>query len=148
MSLQTRPYALHDERTRLHSLGTLVSILANAEQTGGAFNLFDAILPTGFSTPLYINYADDVALFVLKGTLEFFWGNDKMEAQVGSYFYQPSGTPHGFRVAGSTPARILYFTIPAGFAEFVIRRSRPASDFESKVSEAHYKIEVLGSLPE
>lgn len=148
MSLQTRPYVLHDERTRLHSLGALVSILANTEQTGDAFNLFDAILPTGFSTPLYINYADDVALYVLKGMLEFFWGNERMGAQAGSYFFQPRGIPHGFRVMGSTPARILYMTIPAGFDEFVIQRSRPTSDFESIVSEAHYKIEILGPLPE
>jgi len=148
MSLQTSPYVLHDERTRLHSLGALVSILANTEQTGDTFNLFDVILPTGFSTPLYINYADDVALFVLKGTLEFFWGDEKMKAQAGSYFYQPSGIPHGFRMTGSTPARILYMTIPAGFDEFVIQRSRPTSDFESKTSAASYKIEILGLLPE
>lgn len=148
MSLQTRPYALHDERTRLHSLGAVISILANKEQTGGAFNLFDAILPAGFSTPLYINYADDVALFVLKGAMEFFWGNEKMEAQDGSFFYQPRGIPHGFRVTKSAPARIMYMTIPAGFDEFVIQRSRPTSDFEAKVSEAYYKIEILGPLPE
>ena len=148
MPLQDRPYVMHDEKTRLHSLGTLVSILANTEQTGGTFNLFDVILPIGFSTPLYINYADEVALFVLNGEMEFFWGDEKMEAQAGSYFYQPRGIPHGFRVTKSTPARILYMTIPAGFDEFVIQRSRPTSDFESKISEAHYKIEILGSLPE
>ena len=147
MSLHARPYVMHDERTRLHSLGTLVSILANTEQTGGTFNLFDVILPTGFSTPLYINYADDIAIFVLKGAMEFFWGNEKMKAQDGSFFYQPRGIPHGFRVTKSVPARILYMTIPAGFDEFVIHRSRPTSDLEAKVSEAFYKIEILGSLP-
>ena len=147
MSIQTRPYALHDDKKRLQTLGALVSLLASAQQTCGAFNLFDAILPIGFSTPLHIHYAEDVAVFVLEGVLTFFWGDEKMEARAGSYFFQPRGVPHGFRVTGSNPARILYMTLPAGFDEFVIEQSKPINNFESMVSEAHFKIEILGSLP-
>jgi mannose-6-phosphate isomerase-like protein (cupin superfamily) len=146
--MQTRPYLLHDDGKRLQTLGALVSLLASAQQTSGAFNLFDAILPTDFSTPLHIHYAEDVAVFVLEGVLTFFWGDEKMEARAGSYFFQPRGVPHGFRVTGSNPARILYMTLPAGFDEFVIERSKSINNFESMVSEAHFKIEILGSLPE
>jgi len=146
--LQTSTYALQNDRTRLYSLGTFVSVLAGAEQTNGAFNLFDAICPVGFSTPLHIHYADDVAVFVLQGELTLFWGDEKMKAQVGSYFFQPRGVPHGFRVEGSTPARIIYLTVPAGFDKFVIGRSKPTSEFGARISEAHFKIEILGPLPE
>ena len=146
--LQNRAYTFQDDRTRLYSLGTFVSVLANAEQTNGAFNLFDAICPVGFSTPLHIHYADDVAVFVLEGELTFFWGDEKMKAQAGSYFFQPRGIPHGFRVVGSRPARIIYLTFPAGFDKFVVDRSKPTSDFGSRISEAHFKIEILGPLPE
>jgi len=146
--LQTSAYAFQDDRTRLYSLGAFVSVLAKAEQTNGAFNLFDAICPVGFSTLLHIHYADDVAVFVLEGELTFFWGDEKMKAQVGSYFFQPRGVPHGFRVEGSAPARILYMTFPAGFDKFVIEHSKPTGASEMKISEAHYKIEVLGPLPE
>lgn len=148
MPMQTRPYALHDDKKRLQTLGALVSLLASAQQTNGAFNLFDAILPTGFSTPLHIHYAEDVAVFVLEGILTIFWGDEMMEARAGSYFFQPRGVPHGFRVTGSNPARILYMTLPAGFDEFVIESSKPVNNFESMISEAHFKIEILGSLPE
>jgi len=146
--LHTSAYALQDDRERLYSLGTFVSVLAKAEQTNGAFNLFDAFCPVGFSTPLHIHYADDVAVFVLEGELAVFWGDKKMKAKAGSFFFQPRGVPHGFRVEGSTPARIIYLTVPAGFDKFVIERSKPASDFGSRLSEAHYKIEILGPLPE
>jgi len=146
MSLQTGPYALHKERRRLHTLGALVSVLASTEQTGGTFNMFDAICPIGYSTPLHIHYAYDVAVFVLEGTLVFFWGDEKMEAHAGAYFFQPRGVPHGFRVTGTTPARILYSTLPGGFDEFVIKRSEPITDLKSMISEAHFKIEIVGSL--
>jgi quercetin dioxygenase-like cupin family protein len=146
-SLQSKPYMLNDGEQRIESLGALVSIMASADQTGGAFNLFDILLPRGYETPLHIHYAEDVAIHVLEGALDIFWGAEKKKAEVGSFFFQPRGTPHGFRVTGITPARILYLTFPAGFDEFVVERSKPVIDVEA-VSEAHYKIEVLGSLPD
>jgi len=148
-SLQTEPYALHiDEGQRLRSLGALVSVKATSEQTGGVFNLFEVSCPNDFATPLHIHYAEDVAVYVLEGTLAFFWGSEKKEAVAGSYFYQPRGTPHGFRVEGGTPAQILYMTIPAGFDRFVIEQELPAPNSEPETEAARYKIETLGALPE
>ena len=148
MPLQTRPYLLQNDRTRIHTLGVLVSVLANTEQTESAFNLFDAVCPIGFETQLHIHYSEDVAIYVLEGALDIFWGDEKKRAEVGSFFFQPRGMPHGFRVIGRTHARILYMTLPAGFDKFVIERSKPINNFELMVSEAQFKIEILGSLPE
>jgi hypothetical protein len=97
ISLQTKPFMVNDAENRLHSLGTLVSIKASAEQTGGAFNLFEVLLPTGYETPLHIHYAEDVAS-ILEGR-RYFWGEEK-QAQVGRSF-PPRGMPHGFRVTGN-----------------------------------------------
>ena len=138
----------NDLQPRFKSLGALASIWASAEQTGGAFNLFDVLLPSGYETPLHIHYAEDVAIHVLAGSLDIFWGEERKRAQAGSFFYQPRGLPHGFRVTGARSARILYMTFPAGFDEFVIERSKPISDSETLILEAHYKVEVLGPLPE
>jgi uncharacterized RmlC-like cupin family protein len=88
-----------------------------------------------------------VAVYVLEGTLTFFWGSEMKEAVAGSYFFQPRGTPHGFRVEGTTPARILYMTIPAGFDCFVFEQEPLAPRSESEVVAARYKIEILGPLP-
>jgi len=147
--LQTKPYTLNDEDGQsLQSLGALVSIKATSEQTGGVFNLFEVSCPPDFATPLHIHYTEDVAVYVLEGTLTFFWGSEKKEAVAGSYFFQPRGTPHGFRVEGGTPARILYMTIPAGFDQFVIEHKLPDPKSEPATDAARYKIEILGPLPE
>ncbi len=147
--LQTKPYMLNDEEGQsLQSLGALVSIKATSEQTGGVFNLFEVTCPPDYATPLHIHYAEDVAVYVLEGALMFFWGSEKKEAVAGSYFFQPRGTPHGFRVEGGTPARILYMTIPAGFDRFVIEHKLPAPKSEPETDAARYKIEILGPLPE
>lgn len=147
--LQLKPYMLDsDEGQRLTSLGALVRVMASTEQTGGAFNLFDATCPVGFVTPLLIHYAEDVALYVLEGALTIFWGNEKKEAVAGSYFFQSRGTPYGFRVEGGTQARFLYLTIPAVFDRFVIEHKWLHSISEAERDAARYKIEILGPLPE
>ncbi len=147
--LQTKPYMLNNEEGQLlQSLGALVSVKATSEQTGGVFNLFDVSCPPDYATPLHIHYAEDVAVYVLEGALTFFWGGEKKEAVAGSYFFQPRGTPHGFRVEGGRPARILYMTIPAGFDRFVIDHKQPAPKPVPETDAARYKIEILGPLPE
>jgi len=148
-SFQTKPYLLApDEGKKIHTYGTLVVIKATSEQSNGAFNLFDVTCPPGHTTSLHIHYAEDVAVYVLEGALTIFWGSDKKEAVAGSFFFQPQGIPHGFRVEGDIPARFLYMTFPAGIDRFVIEQGQLASDCELVTTAARHKIEVLGSLPE
>ena len=147
--LQTKPYMFNNEEGQfLQSLGALVLVKATSEQTAGVFNLFEVSCPPGYVTPLHIHYVEDVAVYVLEGALTFFWSSERREAVAGSYFYQPRGTPHGFRVAGAIPARILYLTFPAGFDRFVIEQELPAPKSEPERDAARYKIEILGPLPE
>jgi quercetin dioxygenase-like cupin family protein len=147
-TLQSQPYMLNNEAARFEALGALINLQARTEQTGGAFNLFDVQIPRGYHTPLHIHYAEDVAIQVLQGTLDIFWGMERRPAEVGSFFFQPRSTPHGFRVTGTTPARISYMTIPAGFDGFVLAHSQPVSVMERMLLEARFKIEVLGPLEE
>src|SRR5574338_922502 len=123
-SLQTTPYHLLVGDQPFAVLRAVVSITAGTEQTGGAFNLFDLLLPPGYETPLHIHYAEDVAIHVRKGTLDIFWGTERRQAEAGSFFFQPRGMPHGFRVTGTFTAQISYLTVPAGFDRFVIERSQ------------------------
>jgi quercetin dioxygenase-like cupin family protein len=146
---QTRPYMLSNEEGQLfQSLGALVAIKANSEQTGGVFNLFEVSCPPDYATPLHIHYTEDVAIYILEGILTIFWGNEKREVAAGAFFYQPRGTPHGFRAAGGASARILYMTMPAGFDRFVLEHKVPIPESESETGAARYKIEILGPLPE
>lgn len=144
--LQTNPYMLNSTEQRTRYQGVRLAIKASTEQTGGAFNLFDVLCPVDYETPLHIHYIEDVAIFVLEGKLEVFWGNEKKQAPAGTYFYQPRGTPHGFRVGGNLPARFIYMTIPAGFDQFVSEYTHSANHWEIN-NAARYKIEILGPLP-
>ncbi len=148
-TLQTKPYMLSNEEGQfLQSLGALISIKATSDQTEGAFNLFEVSCLAGYATPLHIHYAEDVVVYVLDGALTLYWGDEKKEAVAGSYLFQPRGTPHGFRVDGDVPARILYMTFPAGLDLFVVEQALLVPNLESETAAARYKIEILGPLPE
>jgi quercetin dioxygenase-like cupin family protein len=148
-SLLIKPYALDmGEGPNLGSPAAPVFVEATSEQTGGAFNIFAATFLPGYATSLHIHYAEDVAVYVLKGALTVFWGSEKREAAAGSFFFQPRGTPHGFRVEGATPARILYISLPAGLDRFAIAQSKLPLDPGSVAAAARHRIEILGPLPE
>lgn len=146
--LQTKPYALQgDDGQSIQTQGALVVVKANTEQTGGAFNLFEATCPPHYTTTLHIHYGEDVAIYVLAGTLTVFWGNEPLAAGAGTYLFQPSGTPHGFRVEGEAPARILYMTFPAGLDRFVLEQEPLATPADPATAAARYQIEIIGPLP-
>ncbi len=148
-SLQINPYMLEcDEGHRLEAWGAGVVVKAGTEETGRAFNLLAVSGPKGFATPLHIHYSEDVAVYVLEGSLTIYWGDERQEATAGAYFFQPRGTPHGFRVTGDAGARILYLTVPAGFDGFICAASRSAGDCDPMTTAAGYQIEILGPLPE
>lgn len=144
-SFQMKSYMLaHDEGKLIYAFGKMLAVIkASSEQTGATFNLFEVACPPGFTTDLQIHYAEDVAIYVLEGVLDFFWGCEKKEATASSFFYQPRGTPHGFRVKGEAPARILYLAVPGGMDQFISERA-----CQSEGMMARYKVEILGSLPE
>ncbi len=137
-----------NEGQKLQSLGAMVVVKANSEQTGGAFNVLEIMAPAGFATSLNIHYAEDVALFVLQGRLTIYWGDEIKEADAGSYFFQPRGTPYGFRVRGELPARVLYLSTPGGVDRFVRERGLFPEQCDATALAARYKIEILGPLPE
>lgn len=60
--LQPKPFRNSSARPPLEAFGVQLWILADSEGTGGAFNLFEVLLPAGYATPLYIHYGEDVRL--------------------------------------------------------------------------------------
>ena len=145
--LQARPFLQTDEGPRVPFMGIQVCVKASTKQTGGTFNLFDVVCPTVFATPVHIHYAEDVVVLVLEGELECIWGEERGLACRGSIFFQPRGTPHGFRVEGSHPVRTLYMTLPAGLDQLILEEATSARN-ALVTAAARHKIEILGPLPE
>src|SRR5262249_26329510 len=86
-------------------LGAPATYKASAECTGGRFSVFEQAIPAGYSVPLHRHAAEDEAMYVLEGeiALEGEAGTHCLGA--GGFVFLPRGHFHGFRNAGSAPAR-------------------------------------------
>jgi mannose-6-phosphate isomerase-like protein (cupin superfamily) len=155
MAVTTQPYALaREEGAELWFLGAPTRVIATAEQTGGAFGLIEQVIPAGSESPLHVHHAEDESFYVVEGRMTFLCGDHKVEAGPGTFVYGPREIPHGFRVEGDQPARVLLQCTPGGFEHFIkeMSESAPPSgppDMERLMSVAgKYGNEILGPLPE
>ena len=152
-----QPYAqTREEGATLWFMDVPTRVLATAEQTGGAFGLIEHVIPAGedSASPWHVHHAEDEAFYVVEGQMTFLVGDHRVEAGPGTFVYGPRDIPHGFRVEGTEPARLLLQCTPGGFEHFVIEMSEPtpptgAPDMERLMAlAAKYNNEILGPLPD
>jgi quercetin dioxygenase-like cupin family protein len=133
-------------------LGTPTSLRATAATTNGAFGLVEGQLPPGFESPYHVHTNEDEAFYVVEGEMAFIVDGKWMVAGPGTYAFGPRNLPHGFKVVGETPARLLLLCSPGGFEGFVneLRQPEPAPPDMGVLAAtaARYGIEILGPLPE
>lgn len=150
--VRTRP-----EGESLWFLGTLMTIKASRAETAGQFSLIEQVLPLGFAPPLHVHHAEDEAFYVLEGALTFFCGGQIMSAPSGAFVYLPKDIPHSFRV-DQAPARLLQWTVPAGFEQFHVEVGEPAPRLTLPPAgplvvdkllalAPNYQVEILGPPP-
>ena len=90
---------------------------------------------------------------MIADTPRFVSGERSWLVSPGGFAFLPRDIPHGFRVEGDVPARILLLAMPAGFEGFVAELSEsppPAGPPDlARVAQvaARYAIEILGPLP-
>jgi Cupin domain len=65
---------------------------------------------------------------VLEGKVAFVCDGKWLTAEPGTYVFGPREIPHGFKIVGSAPARMLVLWAPAGFEHFVSELSVPFTD--------------------
>ncbi|HXG41315.1 MAG TPA: cupin domain-containing protein [Dehalococcoidia bacterium] len=93
-------------------------IKAGGTETQGRFAVIDQRMPPDYATPLHVHRTDDEAFYVLEGQLRVHYGQRQLTAGPGTWVFAPKGLPHALQT-GPEGARVLTFSSPAGFADFV-----------------------------
>ena len=106
--------------------GGVLTMKASAEETGGAFLLFEDFMSQVKTTPLHIHANEDETLYVLEG--EILVHIDGSEHSVGprGVAVAPRGVPHAFLVTSPT-ARVLTLQTPGSAEAFYRSASEPGS---------------------
>lgn len=116
------------ERSRWYG-PNLLTIIAHASETNGAFSLVKNVMRKGFEPPLHVHTREDESNFILKGEIIFSVGDKTIHAKTGDYVHLPKEVPHTFKLVSDTVETLLIIT-PGGFEEMFVKCSRPASALE------------------
>ena len=134
-------------------------IRASGADTGGSFSLIEQLIPPGFASPWHVHHDEDESFYVIDGKATVVVANRSVTLNAGDYAFGPRGIPHGFRIEGTKPARVLLMTSGGAFAEFIRAMSQPAdgapaaapteADLQKLVAAAQsYGLSTLGPMPD
>jgi quercetin dioxygenase-like cupin family protein len=135
-------------------LGLPTWIKADRNLTNGHFSLIEQVIPPGFESPWHVHRSEDESFYVLEGEMLVILEGSRFLLQAGDFAFGPRGIPHGFRIEGNKPARILLMTTGSDFADFITETSTPsdappaAPDMALLMAAAERRnIAILGPLP-
>lgn len=139
----------------LRFLGLPTWIKADRECTGGKLSLIEQVIPAGFESPWHVHHSEDESFYVVDGAVSVIVGDKSVLLEAGGYAFGPRGVPHGFRVEGSTPTRLLLMTTGGDFADFIaemsVAKDTPPSapDMANFMAAAvRHNLAILGPLPQ
>ena len=151
-----QPYLNTRQDGPFQFFGAPTVMRSTGDTTDGQFCLLEHLaMPPGLASPYHVHHNEDEAFYVLEGTIAFLCRETWHVAGPGTWVYGPRNIPHGFRVMGSSPARMLLLCAPAGMERFVRELSVPVDAVPSPpdmalvvAAAAKYGIDILGPLPE
>lgn len=136
--------------------GGLHTWLATAEETGGAFLLFDFVGEQNKVTPVHIHPGVDETFYILDGEILLDLGGERRSLSTGGVAVMPRGVPHAFKVV-SPEVRMLTLLTPGLGEDFFRTASEPAPEGSTpipvdfgRIAEAAKQtgaIEILGPPP-
>ena len=100
---------------------------ATADETGGAFLLFEDVMDRGKMTPLHIHPESDETMYVLEGEILMHLDGREHRIAAGGLAVAPRGVPHAFLVL-SEQARLLCLHTPGCCQAFYWDASEPLTD--------------------
>jgi quercetin dioxygenase-like cupin family protein len=130
---------------------------ATAEETNGAFLLFEDSVAGGKATPLHTHPDSDETMVVLDGEILMHMDGTDHRIAAGGVAVAPRGVPHAFLVVSAT-ARLLCLHTPGSCQAFYWDASEPITidnstpgtvDFSVVLASAKANggIEILGPPP-
>jgi len=99
---------------------------AKAEETGGAFLLFEDQMAGGKMTPLHSHPDSDETMYILAGEILMHMDGEEYPIGAGGLVVAPRGVPHAFMVV-SDSARMLCLHTPGCCEAFYWDASTPLS---------------------
>jgi mannose-6-phosphate isomerase-like protein (cupin superfamily) len=118
-------------------MGNVMSLLANTEQTDGAFSLTEYLSKPGNEPPAHVHDREDEFFYVLEGRIDAYIGEEVFSVGQNEGVYLPKFIPHTFRII-TPPLRMLILMSPGGLEGYFRLMSEPARSLGLPEHQANY----------
>jgi mannose-6-phosphate isomerase-like protein (cupin superfamily) len=102
----------------VHVLGNELTIKISSSDTGGAYTVFEGVVPPLTGPPLHRHTDQDESWYIIEGEYRFVVDGREVYARPGDTVFAPRGTAHTFQNIGSKPGRTLTTVVPGGIEVF------------------------------
>jgi quercetin dioxygenase-like cupin family protein len=97
--------------------GSLMTVLLDADATGGQLTVIRTQLRRGDASPLHMHSNEDEMFVLLKGSGIFWAGEERHEVEEGGVVFLPRNLPHAYRMTSDT-VDLLTLCTPGGIEKF------------------------------
>jgi quercetin dioxygenase-like cupin family protein len=97
--------------------GGIISILLDAQKTGGQLTMLRSALPAGAASAVHVHADEEEVVLLIRGSGVFWAGQHRYELSDGGVAYLPRKLPHAYLFTSET-VDMLGLCIPAGGEEF------------------------------
>ncbi|MEX1118245.1 MAG: cupin domain-containing protein [Terrimicrobiaceae bacterium] len=125
-----------DSSNRIFSVvGDRYRFLVTGEESGGAFAMFEFVIPPDHGPPPHVHHREDEVFHVIEGEFEFTIGGQSIRAAAGATLYGKRDVPHTFKNIGDQPGRMIVVVTPAGLEKFFAEVGTPLATHECPTVE-------------
>ncbi len=130
------------ERVCRAPFGGKVVIHATAEETGGAFGMWETEVPPGQGPAPHTHSRETEVFRILRGTFRIRCGEDQFDAPEGTVVTLPPGVEHGWLNVGDVTGLVFGIVTPGGFEQMFVEiaESGARTVMEIAAIEARYGI--------
>lgn len=132
----------HKQRIAKAPMGARVIIHATSEETGGAFGIWETLVPPGMGPEPHSHARETECFQVLTGTFVFRCGGEELIAPPGTTVVLPPRVEHSWTNISDEPGRVFAFATPGGLEHMFMDIEATGADTPAKIAviEARYGV--------
>lgn len=111
--------------TKVWAMGVLVAVKVRSEDTGGAYSVFEDLIPPGAGPVPHTHTREDETIFVLEGELRAWLDGKQYDVKTGDFVHMSRGVQHYFKNVSDKPVRALLTYTPGGFEQWFVDVGMP-----------------------
>jgi mannose-6-phosphate isomerase-like protein (cupin superfamily) len=137
-----------EERVAKTPFGAKIIIHATAEETGGAFGMWETFTPPGQGPAPHMHTRETEVFRVIRGFYRFRCGDEEFDAPPGTVVVLPPYVPHSWRNISDEPGQMFATVTPGGCERLFLEIEATDADTPEKIASIEASLGIVNDETE